>query len=90
MRRLADGTRSLAALNFQTRIDVNSRDEIGQLAADFNRTAQTLQTYETIRRQWISDISHELRTPLNSILGFAKLLRRAELPPAQAHAPAQA
>lgn len=30
-------------------------------------------------QQFLARVSHELRTPLNSVLGFAKLLRRAEL-----------
>ncbi|MBI5578373.1 MAG: HAMP domain-containing protein [Deltaproteobacteria bacterium] len=75
VRQLADGTKSLAGFNFDTRIDVNTNDEIGQLAADFNRMAQTLQNYETIRRQWISDISHELRTPLAVLRGEIEALQ---------------
>ncbi|HLY26409.1 MAG TPA: HAMP domain-containing sensor histidine kinase [Aggregatilineales bacterium] len=31
-------------------------------------------------QQFLARVSHELRTPLNSILGFAKLMRRADLP----------
>lgn len=66
---LTEGTRSLAEFKFDTRIHVNTKDEIGQLAADFNRMAHTLKNYETLRRQWISDISHELRTPLAVLRG---------------------
>ena len=39
-----------------TRIEVESKDELGQLTADFNTMAQTLKSYEHMRRQWISDI----------------------------------
>ncbi len=35
-------------------------------------------------QQFLARVSHELRTPLNSVLGFAKMLRRADLPPTQA------
>ena len=64
VRKLTRGTRALAERQFDTRIRVSSRDELGQLAADFNAMAQTLERYEHLRQQWLSDISHELRTPL--------------------------
>jgi two-component system, OmpR family, sensor histidine kinase BaeS len=72
---LTVGTKSLAEFKFDTRIDVNTKDEIGQLAADFNRMAHTLKNYETMRRQWISDISHELRTPLAVLRGEIEALQ---------------
>ena len=72
---LTEGTKSLAEFKFDTRIHVNTKDEIGQLAADFNRMAHTLENYETMRRQWISDISHELRTPLAVLRGEIEALQ---------------
>jgi two-component system, OmpR family, sensor histidine kinase BaeS len=64
VKELAEGTRDLTSRRFDTRIKVRSRDEFGQLAADFNEMAQALERYEQMRRQWLADISHELRTPL--------------------------
>ncbi len=75
IRQLVQGTHDLAGLQFDTRINVSSSDELGQLAGDFNRMAQTLERYEQMRRQWISDISHELRTPLSIIRGEIKAMR---------------
>jgi two-component system sensor histidine kinase BaeS len=66
---LAKGARALASRRFDARIDVRSRDELGQLADDFNRMAGTLEQYEELRKQWISDISHELRTPIAVLRG---------------------
>jgi two-component system sensor histidine kinase BaeS len=68
IRKLTAGTQLLAARRFDTRIEVESRDELGQLAADFNAMARALENDEHMRQQWISDIAHELRTPL-AILG---------------------
>jgi two-component system sensor histidine kinase BaeS len=75
VRKLTAGTRALTSRQFDTRITVESKDELGQLAADFNMMADTLETYEGMRQQWISDIAHELRTPLSILLGEIEALR---------------
>lgn len=69
IKELTDGTRALASRQFATRIAARTGDELGQLAADFNVMAETLEHYEEMRKQWISDISHELRTPLSILRG---------------------
>ena len=69
IKQLTAGTQALSSRQFTKRIDVRSQDELGQLAADFNTMAQTLERYEQMRQQWISDISHELRTPLSILRG---------------------
>lgn len=73
--KLAAGTQALMSRQFDTRIEVESKDELGQLAADFNTLAQTLEKYERMRQQWISDIAHELRTPLSILLGEIEALK---------------
>lgn len=61
---LAQATHALAAGDYASRIKVDSRDELGSLAQDFNRMAQALEQNERARRTFMADISHELRTPL--------------------------
>lgn len=75
IRQLTAGTRALTAFEFDAKIDVRTKDELGQLAADFNRMADTLKNYENMRRQWIADISHELRTPLAILKGEIEALQ---------------
>lgn len=75
VKQLTAGTRALTSLNFKTRLHVESNDEIGQLAADFNTMAQTLENYERMQRQWISDSAHELRTPLTVMQGEIEALQ---------------
>ncbi len=69
LKALAAGTRALTDRKFETRINVRSHDEFGQLAEDFNAMAGALERYEQMSRQWIADIAHELRTPLAILRG---------------------
>jgi len=75
IRNLAGGTRTLADGDFSVRLPVDSHDELGQLARDFNHLALTLEKNERQRRQWVADISHELRTPLAVLRGEIEALQ---------------
>ncbi|GFZ81658.1 two-component sensor histidine kinase [Pseudohongiella nitratireducens] len=69
VRKIAGATRELAAGNFDQRIKVSSRDELGRLADDFNLLALSLKRNEQLRRNFMADVSHELRTPLSVLKG---------------------
>jgi two-component system sensor histidine kinase BaeS len=69
------GTRELSQRNFAARIHSAAGDELGQLAENFNAMAQTLENYEKMRLQWLTDISHELRTPLAILRGEVEALQ---------------
>jgi two-component system sensor histidine kinase BaeS len=64
VQQLAEGTRALARGDYDVRTTVSGRDELAQLAADFNSLGEALQNGRRARARWIADISHELRTPL--------------------------
>lgn len=49
------------------RLQPVGRDEMAQLAEEFNQLTDRLQTTEEVRRRFVSDASHELKTPLASI-----------------------
>ncbi|MDY0137822.1 MAG: ATP-binding protein [Thiomicrospira sp.] len=66
---VTQGMRDLTAGRFQTRLEVNRQDELGQLQHDFNHLAISLEKNQQSRNQWIADISHELRTPLTILRG---------------------
>lgn len=72
---LMKGTRAMASFHFNTEINVRSNDELGMLASDFNHMARTLNYYEEMRKQWVSDISHELRTPITILKGKIESLQ---------------
>ena len=69
VRALISGARHLTKGELSYRVDVKSRDEIGELADSFNIMASSLEKGEQSRRQLTADIAHELRTPLTVIEG---------------------
>lgn len=69
VRALISGARQLTKGELSYRVDVKSRDEIGELADSFNIMASSLEKGEQSRRQLTADIAHELRTPLTVIEG---------------------
>ena len=52
---------------YNHRVTLKGRDELTQLADEFNQLTDRLQTTEEVRRRFVSDASHELKTPLASI-----------------------
>jgi two-component system, OmpR family, sensor histidine kinase BaeS len=75
VRELAAGTRALAAGDYGRRVGDRRRDELGELAEDFNHLARTLERHQEARRRWGADIAHELRTPLSILRGEIQALQ---------------
>lgn len=72
---MARATRRLADGDLDVHLPVRRKDELGELARDFNRLADTLSRNEHLRRQWVMDIAHELRTPLTALRGEIEALQ---------------
>lgn len=86
---MIDGIHAFQKGDLGRRLEVHSKDEMGELANSFNHMADSVE--ESFRRldearekaeeasrqktAFLATMSHELRTPLNGILGFAELLR---------------
>ena len=79
LRRLERAADRIASGRFDEPIVDRGGDEIGQLAAAFDRMRQQLAGLERARREFIANASHELRTPIFALGGFLELLDDEEL-----------
>ena len=75
LKRITTAAKALAVGRYDVRLPVESTDELGQLARDFNDMAAALEQSEQARRRWVADISHELRTPLAVLRGELEALQ---------------
>jgi signal transduction histidine kinase len=84
LRELTAASQAMAEGDLGRQVAVRSRDELGELAAAFNRMSAELARANRARRQMTADIAHDLRTPLTVIMGYAEALRDGDLAPADA------
>jgi len=78
---MACAAQRFARGEFEVRVKEQGRkDEIGQLSEAFNAMADTLESSENLRRDFIGNLSHELKTPLTVVSGFAEGLLDGTIP----------
>ena len=75
MAALTEASRQWAAGHYAARADERGRDELSELAADFNRMAEAQSRSLDARNRWMADISHELRTPVAILRGELQALQ---------------
>ncbi len=71
---LTAATKKVGEEQFSGTLDINRRDEIGQLAKSFQLMTEKLSENDRIRKEFISDVSHDFQSPLLNIKGYATLL----------------
>ena len=81
IRELTEATHAVADGKLGQQVSVRSKDEMGKLAASFNKMSTDLARSTDTRKQMTADIAHELRTPLSLILGHAEAVHDGVLPP---------
>jgi signal transduction histidine kinase len=82
LRKLQNTANQMGSGDLSARAPIQRKDEIGDLAAQFNHMADQLQQSfsqlenerDTLRR-FISDASHELRTPVTALKNFLSLIQ---------------
>lgn len=80
LREMNEAAKVIASGDFDKRIVVKSRDEVGQLAQSLNNMADSLNKQEIARREFIANISHDFRSPLTSIRGFLQAIEDGTIP----------
>lgn len=89
LEQLNAASREIAAGAYDRRTALSGSDEIAGLSRSFDEMAaavqdkvNALQAHVQQREDFIAAFTHELKTPMTSMLGYADLLRGAEVPAA--------
>ena len=72
IRDVSNIARKIAMGDFNSRIEIQKNDEIGELCDTINYMASELNQAENLKNDFISSVSHELRTPLTAIRGWGE------------------
>ena len=72
VKRIDDAVGEFTKGDFSKRVEYSSEDELGRLADNINKMAESIEDMENMRTAFISDVSHELRTPMTAISGFVE------------------
>jgi heavy metal sensor kinase len=78
--KIAQTAREIGESDLSQRINVNTKDELGRLAATLNEMIGRLEKAFQRQKQFTSDASHELRTPLAVIEAESTLALEKERP----------
>jgi len=77
--KLGEAAANIADGRLDTRVDpslTNRRDEIADLARNFDRMAERIESLITGQRRLLGDVSHELRSPLSRLMVALSLVKQ--------------
>ncbi|KOP69914.1 histidine kinase [Lysinibacillus sp. FJAT-14745] len=66
--------------NYETRVPVHSKDEIGKLSSTFNQMAEAIQQEDEAQKTFLATVSHELRTPISYVKGYSEAMQNGIIP----------
>lgn len=79
VKKLTKAARRMAAGELRQKVDIQSNDEMGELAIAFNQMSRDLDRSLAARKQMTADIAHDLRTPLAVLMGYTEPLKDGRL-----------
>lgn len=88
LQELNETTKRLAEGNYDQRVVIRRKDEIGELEESFNKMAEAVEAgtrslEESERRKtlFMGNLTHELKTPMTAMSGYAQTLLSTKLSP---------
>ncbi len=88
---LNEMTHHIAEGNYDAQVNIRTKDEVGELAANFNRMTQAVkqnveQLEDMVQRQqlFVGGLTHEIKTPMTSMMLHTDTLLTADLGAAEA------
>ncbi|MBN1824530.1 MAG: HAMP domain-containing protein [Endomicrobiales bacterium] len=73
IKKIAAGAQVIGSGKLDHKIDVTTRDELGDLATEFNRMSVKLKELDQLKSDFVSSVTHELRSPLVSLKMYIDL-----------------
>lgn len=75
LKSIISASRQFAAGNYNTRINIKTRDEFNQLINESNDLFEKVENQDALRKNLIANFSHEISTPLTNIYGYIEALK---------------
>lgn len=76
--KIIDAAKQISKGDFDTKVDINTQDEIGVLGDTINNLSTQLDQIEKFRKEFIANTSHELKTPITLIKAYAELVMECD------------
>lgn len=81
LKKITEGANEYAQGNLNHHIGVDTRDEMGYLAATLNYMSDELNKMEEYQKTFIANVSHDFRSPLTSIKGYLEAILDGTISP---------
>jgi len=86
IKKIINSTNLIAKGNYNTKVEYNSKNELGILVNNFNHMIEMvnvnikmLEKMNEQKKQFIDCFTHEIKTPITAIIGYAALLQTTKL-----------